>query len=485
MLKSESIDWFLEGLKSEVKLRQAFCYRPAPFLRSVALIALRHSSVLECEHPLRSLSAAAIGISIRESHRARRSRKHSGASATFSNGRDSKDDVNAPVGVVMPIWNWLERLTELSGSFLPPDYSRAVLAVLCGFVIHVAVLRTCRHLLRRAEWDGKTTYLLQLTRATRILLPLIALHFASPQLLPGETATLSKRLLTLAVIAGVVYSLLLSIATLQRYVEQAFSIDVEDNFAARRLHTQVTVLKRVVSTVVILVAVALGLMTIPSVRNLGASLLASAGFAGLVIGLAARPMLENLIAGVQIALTQPISIDDVVIVDGEWGWIEEISTTYVVVRVWDDRRLIVPFSKFLQETFQNWTRRTARILGSVFLHVDYSFPVQVLRDELERVVQACDKWDRRVCVLQVTDATAQTIELRALVSAKNSPTCWDLRVHVREKLIEFLQREYPDCLPRARVQLHDPNAGGPSDVKNERSQLRFDQASIGRVSKRA
>jgi small-conductance mechanosensitive channel len=261
----------------------------------------------------------------------------------------------------------------------------------------------------------------------------------------------------LAVIGGVVYIVLLCFSAVQRYVEQVFTVDVEDNYMARRLHTQVTVLKRVLSTVVIVVAVALALMTVPSVRNLGASLLASAGFAGLVIGLAARPMLENLIAGVQLALTQPISIDDVVIVEGEWGWVEQINTTYVVIRTWDERRLIVPFSKFLQETFQNWTRRTARILGSVFLHVDYTFPVQALRDELERVVKACDKWDGRVCVLQVTDATAQTIELRALVSARNSPVCWDLRVHVREKLIEFLQREHPECLPRTRMEVSEPH----------------------------
>lgn len=357
------------------------------------------------------------------------------------------------------MWDWQRLVAQISGDLLPFDSSKALLAVLGGFFLHLVAIRTCRHFLKRVGWDGKETFLLRLTRATRVLLPLIAIQIASPQVLLGETASLTRRLLALAVIGGVVYIALLGLSAIQRYVEQAFTVDVEDNYAARRIHTQVTVLKRVVSTVIIVVALALALMTVPSVRGLGASLLASAGFAGLVIGLAARPLLENLIAGVQLALTQPISIDDVVIVEREWGWVEEINATYVVIRTWDERRLIVPFSKFLQEAFQNWTRRTARILGSVFLHVDYTFPVQALRDELERVVSVCDKWDGRVCVLQVTDATAQTIELRALVSAKNSPTCWDLRVHVREKLIEFLQREHPECLPRARVELSEARSG--------------------------
>lgn len=374
------------------------------------------------------------------------------------------------------MWQWQQLLPENFDALLPSDYRNALLAVFCGFLVHLVTIRTCRHLLRRVEWDCKLTFLRRLTRATRILLPLIAVHIASPPLIMGEPASLPRRLLTLAVIGGVVYVVLLCISAAQRYVEQVFNVDVEDNYTARRLHTQVNVLKRVVSTVVIVVAVALALMTIPSVRSLGASLLASAGFAGLVIGLAARPMLENLIAGVQIALTQPISIDDVVIVHGEWGWVEEISTTYVVIRIWDERRLIVPFSKFLQEPFQNWTRRTARLLGSVFLHVDYTFPVQALRDELQNIVKACNKWDGRVCVLQVTDATAQTMELRALVSAKNSPTCWDLRVHVREKLIEFLQREYPECLPRARVELAEPHSSLRPRGPGGTSQPRFDDA---------
>jgi small-conductance mechanosensitive channel len=225
------------------------------------------------------------------------------------------------------------------------------------------------------------------------------------------------------------------------------------------MHTQVNVISRVLVVLVAIIGIGLALMTFPRVRELGASLLASAGIAGIIVGFAARPVLENIIAGVQLALTQPINIDDVVIVDGEWGRIEEITTTYVVVRIWDDRRLICPFTKFISESFQNWTRRTADILGAVIIHADYTVPVEDVRQELNRIVQDHEKWDQRVCVLQVTDATENTIQLRALVSASSASRAWDLRVDVREKLIAYLQREHPNSLPRTRVAIDDPADG--------------------------
>ena len=169
--------------------------------------------------------------------------------------------------------------------------------------------------------------------------------------------------------------------------------------------------------------------------------------------MAARPALSNWIAGIQIALTQPIRLDDVVVVEGEWGRIHEITTTYVVVRIWDQRRLIVPFSHILSKPFQNWTRKSSEIMGTVFLHTDYTVPVEKVRDELKKITEASDKWDGRVCGLQVTDSKAETLELRALVSAEDASKAWDLRCEVREKLVEFLQREYPQCLPRTRAEL--------------------------------
>jgi small-conductance mechanosensitive channel len=202
-------------------------------------------------------------------------------------------------------------------------------------------------------------------------------------------------------------------------------------------------------------------MLFEQVRGLGTSVLASAGVLGIVIGFAAQRTIANLFAGFQLALTQPIRIDDVVIVEGEWGRIEEITLTYVVVRIWDLRRLILPLSYFIERPFQNWTRREADILGTVFLYADYTIPVDALREELKRIAAQSPNWDGKVCGLQVTDATEQTIELRSLVSACDASKAWDLRCEVREKLIAFVQKNYPASLPKVRAELDAQGATAP------------------------
>jgi hypothetical protein len=230
---------------------------------------------------------------------------------------------------------------------------------------------------------------------------------------------------------------------------------VPDNLAAREMATRINMLHRIIVVLVAGFAVSAMLMSFPNLRQVGTSLLASAGVAGIVIGLAARPALSNLIAGVQLAFTQPIRIDDVVIVEGEWGWIEEIRTTYVVVRIWDLRRLVLPLSYFIEKPFQNWTRVAADLLGSVFLYADYTVPVEEVRQEFKRILDSTDMWDGKVWGLQVTDATDRTIQMRALMSAPNSGTAWDLRCFVREKLIAFLQTRYPQSLPKVRAEIKD------------------------------
>jgi len=214
------------------------------------------------------------------------------------------------------------------------------------------------------------------------------------------------------------------------------------------------VLRRVLVVVILIVGLSVMLMTFPTVRQFGATLFASAGLAGLVVGMAARPALANLLAGLQIAMTEPIRIDDVVIVDGEWGRIEEITTTYVVVCIWDLRRLIVPLSYFIEHPFQNWTRQTADLLGTVSIYADYTVPVEEVREELHRILDGSEQWDRKVWGLQVTDATERTMTLRALMSAPDSSKAWDLRCLVRERLIAFLQAKHPQSLPRARAEVH-------------------------------
>jgi small-conductance mechanosensitive channel len=231
------------------------------------------------------------------------------------------------------------------------------------------------------------------------------------------------------------------------------SLEVGDNLLARKHVTQVRVLKRALDMLLIIVTIAAALMTFEPVRQYGVSLFASAGIAGLIVGFAARPVLSNLIAGVQLAVTQPIRIADSVVVEDEWGWVEEITSTYVVVRLWDLRRLIVPLTYFIEKPFQNWTRESGSIIGSAFIHADYSVPVDALREKLAEIVKQSRHWDGNVFSLQVTDAKEHTVELRALASAGNASAAWDLRCEVREKLIAFLRQEYPGALPRQRAEV--------------------------------
>jgi len=233
--------------------------------------------------------------------------------------------------------------------------------------------------------------------------------------------------------------------------------DEADDLRARQIKTQVSVISRILTVVAAILGVGIAMMTFDRVEQIGASLLASAGIAGIVVGFAARPLLENVIAGVQIALTQPIKLGDAVVIRDEWGWIEDITTTYVVVRIWDQRRLIVPFSTVISEPFENWTRKNSDITGRVILYVDYTCPVGVLREELDRILEGHPKWDGRAKVLQVVDCTERSLEVRVLVTAKDSPTAFELRCDVRERLIAFLQRTHPDALPREReIQIENP-----------------------------
>jgi len=237
-------------------------------------------------------------------------------------------------------------------------------------------------------------------------------------------------------------------------IELQHPIDVADNLAARTIRTQSRVLLRTAMVVIAVVGLAAVLMSFPSVRTVGASLLASAGVIGLAIGMAAKPVLGNLIAGIQIALTQPIRIDDVLIVEGEWGRVEEITGSYVVLRIWDRRRLIVPLQWFIEHPFQNWTRNSADIIGSVFWWVDYGLPLEPVRAEIRRLCEEVPQWwDGELAILQVVDSSDRSMQLRALVTARNSGDAWDLRCHVRAGVIEFIQRECPQYLPRLRADL--------------------------------
>jgi small-conductance mechanosensitive channel len=294
-------------------------------------------------------------------------------------------------------------------------------------------------------------------KAVRRVLPLLALILGAPALSVSpalaEVVRNATSLLLIGVVAFILYQI---VDAATSFVLRQHRLDVSDNLEARSIYTQVVVLKKVAVTIIGIFTLASMLMVFDSVRQFGASILASAGIAGIVIGFAAQRSIATLLAGFQIALTQPIRLDDVVIVEKEWGRIEDITLTYVVVRVWDLRRLVVPITYFIEQPFQNWTRSSADILGTVFLYVDYGVPLDALRAELTRLLKASRYWDGKVNVLQVTDAKEHTLEIRALASAADASLAWDLRCEIREKLVAFIQHKYPESLPRFRASLDAP-----------------------------
>ena len=303
-----------------------------------------------------------------------------------------------------------------------------------------------------SSWDD---VLLPLAgKAVRRALPLLAVILGAPALSVSPALAEVVRNATSLLLIGVVAFILFQIVDAAAgFVLRQHRLDVSNNLRARSIYTQVVVLKKVALTIIGIFTLASMLMVFDAVRQFGASILASAGIAGIVIGFAAQRSIATLLAGFQIALTQPIRLDDVVIVENEWGRVEDITLTYVVVRVWDLRRLVVPITYFIEQPFQNWTRSSADILGTVFLYVDYGVPLDALRAELTMLLKMSRYWDGKVNVLQVTDAKEHTLEIRALASAADASLAWDLRCEIREKLVAFIQQKYPESLPRFRTSL--------------------------------
>jgi len=331
--------------------------------------------------------------------------------------------------------------------------SAAVLAgaAILALVAHYILFRLIERFARRREEQHNLSFVNRSKSPARVIFPLLALVLALPFApLPAHLKAILQHVLGLGTIASLGWGVIILVRTLADIVANRYTLDVDDNLAARRIRTQTSVLQRTVSVIVTVITLAIMLMTFPEVRHIGTSLLASAGLAGLIVGMAARTTLTNLIAGVQVALSQPIRIDDAVVVEGEWGWIEEIDSSYVVVRIWDLRRLIVPLSYFIEKPFQNWTRTRADLLGTVMIYTDYNAPVEEIRQELLRLLKTTRLWDGKAWGLQVTDLTQTTMQLRALVSAKNGGDAFDLRCYIRENLIKFIIERYPRSLPLSR-----------------------------------
>ena len=347
--------------------------------------------------------------------------------------------------ILQPLRDWLPAWAEG-----PATLGAALVLAL---VLHWALMRIAARVARRSSGlspdvvtcAGTPLRLLFLVAAFIALLPALDLDARMEEVV--------RRVLALAIPALLGWLAIRLLKTIRGIVEHRSDISVPDNLRARRRRTRVAILYRVSVILVGVVTLCFMLMTIPAVRAIGLTLFASAGIAGLAVAAAAQPALKNLIAGIQLAFTEPIRIDDVVIIEGEWGRIEEIRLTYVVVRLWDDRRLVVPVSRFLESSFQNWTRESAHLLGAVHLHLDPTVDVPPIRDKLLALADAHPLWDRRVAVLQVVEARPQAVELRALVSARDAGQAFDLRCDLREALLAYVRDTQPGALPRSRTEL--------------------------------
>lgn len=335
----------------------------------------------------------------------------------------------------LPLWLW--------------TLAVAVIAVTAAVIVHRLTMALAHSALQHGNSNDVVAS--RLRKPVLVLLIGFALSLVQPALLlPEEGLRAWSRASGIVVPALLGWLIVATLGVAADLMKAGADISVADNLQARRKRTRIDILHRIAIFVVLLVTFCFMLMSIPSVRNIGVTLIASAGLAALAVGAAAQPALKNLIAGLQMAFTEPIRIDDVVIVGGEWGRIEEIRLTYVVVKLWDERRLIVPVAKFLEESFQNWTRQTSAILGSVFWYLDPETDISRLRAKLLALVKDNPRWDGRFCNLQVTDTKPEAIEVRALMTAKDASTAFDLRCDVREALLRFIRCEMPTAIVRHR-----------------------------------
>lgn len=352
----------------------------------------------------------------------------------------------------------MEVIEDLRGKLDPWAFNLVIIAigVLIGLIIEFVLFRILKMSAEHSDYYLIDSIISRTRKSFGFFFPVLVITLLMPLLqLDEEWRSIAQGLIEAVLIISFAWLLISFVRILEDYVVNTYQISKEDNFKERKIRTQLQFIRKLSILVIFLIAISVILLQFEGVRKIGTGLLTSAGVAGIIIGFAAQRTIASLLAGFQIAFTQPIRIDDVVIVENEWGRIEEINLTYVVVRIWDQRRLVLPINYFLDKPFQNWTRTSAEIWGTVFLYTDYTIPVGKLKDELSKILDSTDLWDKKVGVLQVTDATEKTMELRAIVSARNSGEAWDLRCLVREKLIEYVQREFPDCLPKTRALVGD------------------------------
>ncbi len=350
------------------------------------------------------------------------------------------------------------------------DSTRNILIFLAGLFVLYFLLH---FLLKKLGKDPRN--ILPHNIASRLKIPMITLFLAvaiqaglinREIITDEEQVNFLQHVRSILLIFSFTWFIIVAIRIAKNKFLRQFDVSETNNLRARKFYTQFNIIERIAIFVVVLFGLGIALLTFDGVEEIGVSILTSAGIAGIVLGLSAQKVFGTIFAGIQIAIAQPIRLDDVVIVEGEWGRIEEIKLTYVVVQIWDKRRLVLPTTYFIEKPFQNWTRNSSDILGTVYIYTDFDLPIEKLREELTRLLNATELWDRKVNVIQVTNMTEKTMELRALMSAQDAPTAWDLRVYARENLIKYIKENYPDSLPRTRLEIKEdlPHSKEPSDA---------------------
>ncbi|UYQ92225.1 mechanosensitive ion channel family protein [Chitinophaga horti] len=350
------------------------------------------------------------------------------------------------------MWNDLENYFDK----LPPIFWNLLLtaiALLAGFIFKVIITFFSRYYAKRStKYSLFYSVLSRIGRPLNFFLPVFIFNLMLPLMrLSDRAATGLDRIVGILIIVAFALLLIGVIKVIEDYINSVFDLSKADNLKERKIRTQLQFVRKFVVSIIIILAGCAILLSFPHLRKIGTGLLTGVGIGGIIIGFAAQRSLANFLAGLQIAFTQPMRIDDVLIVEGEWGRVEEITLTYVVLNIWDKRRLILPINYFIEKPFQNWTRNSAELLGTVFIYLDYTAPMNALREEYSRLLKANELWDGNVNVVQITDAKERVIEVRFLMSATTSGRAFDLRCYIRENMIRFIQENYPEALPKTRA----------------------------------
>ncbi len=326
------------------------------------------------------------------------------------------------------------------------------IAILAGIFLKFFIVKLTKYYKSKSDFSFVRSFIIRLGKPLGIFLPFVFLSIAKSLIvLSPRLLIVYNKVIEIALILSFAYILMGLVKVFQDFIISTYNLQKDNNLKERKIRTQLQFLRKMLMGLIVILAVAAVLFSFDGMRRIGAGLLTGVGVSGIIIGFAAQKSLSNLLAGFQIAFTQPLRIDDVLVVEGEWGKVEEITLTYVVLHIWDERRLILPINYFIEKPFQNWTRMSAEILGTVFIYVDYSLPIDELRGEFDRLLTSHPLWDKRVKVVQVTDSKDNVMEIRMLMSAENSSNAFDLRCDMREGLIHFIQKNYPESLPKVRA----------------------------------